>query len=143
MLSCLLLLPWWFWSSGGGVGALRSSSRLTRSGVAHDLIVRRVGRCRWLLADRFRHRGSWKSPPMTTSAPFPPSTRSQLPELWKRSLIAIFGLGLSFAAALFSTVTRESGNVAATAVLAGTSLLVSVWVGMTTVPYLARRVVSG
>jgi len=66
-----------------------------------------------------------------------------MPEIWKRSLIAILGLGLSFAAALFSTVTRDSGNVAATAILAGGSLLASVWVGMTTVPYLARRVVSG
>jgi uncharacterized protein (DUF58 family) len=69
--------------------------------------------------------------------------RPSMPEIWKRSLIAILGLGLAFAAALFSTVTRESGNVVATAVLAGSSLLLAVWVGMTTVPYLARRVVSG
>jgi uncharacterized protein (DUF58 family) len=80
---------------------------------------------------------------MTASAPVLPLARPPMPEIWKRSLIAIFGLGLSFAAALFSTVTRESGNVAATAILAGSSLLLSVWVGMTTVPYLARRVVSG
>jgi uncharacterized protein (DUF58 family) len=80
---------------------------------------------------------------MTASAPVLPLARASIPEIWKRSLIAIFGLGLSFAAALFSTVTRESGNVAATAILAGSSLLLSVWVGMTTVPYLARRVVSG
>ena len=69
--------------------------------------------------------------------------RAPLPEIWKRSLIAVFGLGLSFAAALFSTVTREAGNLAATAILAGASLLISVWVGVTIVPYLARRVVSG
>jgi len=80
---------------------------------------------------------------MTASAPALPLARASMPEIWKRSLIAIFGLGLAFAAALFSTVTRESGNVAATAILAGSSLLLSVWVGMTTVPYLARRVVSG
>ncbi len=80
---------------------------------------------------------------MTSSTPALPSARASMPEIWKRSLIAIFGLGLSFAAALFSTVTRDTGNVVATAILAGGSLLVSVWVGMTTVPYLARRVVSG
>jgi len=80
---------------------------------------------------------------MTTSTPILSLARASMPEIWKRSLIAIFGLGLSFAAALLSTVTRESGNVAATAILAGSSLLLSVWVGMTTVPYLARRVVSG
>lgn len=78
---------------------------------------------------------------MSTAAPVLP--HSSLPEIWKRSLIAILGLGFSFAAALFSTVTRESGNVAATAILAGASLIVSVWVGITTVPYLAKRVASG
>ncbi len=80
---------------------------------------------------------------MSTSVPALPQARLPIPELWKRSLIAVLGLAFSFAAALFSTVTRESGNVAATAILAGSSLLVAVWVGMTTVPYLARRVVSG
>jgi uncharacterized protein (DUF58 family) len=79
---------------------------------------------------------------MTNSTPALPS-RARLPELWKRSLIAVLGLGSAFAAALFSTVTREAGNVGTTAVLAGASLLLSVWVGITTVPYLARRVVSG
>ena len=80
---------------------------------------------------------------MSISNPLLTASRPSLPELWKRSLIAILGLGFSFAAALFSTVTREAGNVGATAALAGSSLLVAVWVGMTTVPYLARRVVSG
>jgi len=80
---------------------------------------------------------------MTNSTPVFSQARTPIPEIWKRSLIAILGLGFSFAAALFSTVTREAGNVGATAVLASASLLVSVWVGMTTVPYLARRVVSG
>jgi uncharacterized protein (DUF58 family) len=84
---------------------------------------------------------------MTTSATAssisPALSRASMPEIWKRSLIAVFGLGLAFAAALFSTITRDSGNVVATAILAGGSLLLSVWVGMTTVPYLARRVVSG
>jgi uncharacterized protein (DUF58 family) len=80
---------------------------------------------------------------MTTSASVLPLARPSLPEIWRRSVIAILGLGLSFSGALLSTVTRESGNVAATAILAGGSLLLSIWVGMTTVPYLARRVVSG
>jgi len=71
---------------------------------------------------------------MTSSTPVLPSARASMPEIWKRSLIAIFGLGASFAAALFSTVTRDAGNVFATAILAGGSLLVSIWVGMTTVP---------
>lgn len=79
---------------------------------------------------------------MTTSVPTLSEAPASLPEIWKRSLIAIFGLVLAFAAALFSTVTRDSGNVIATAILAGGSLLLAVWVGMTTVPYLARRAVS-
>ena len=66
-----------------------------------------------------------------------------IPELWKRSLIAVLGLGLAFATAIFSTVMRDSGNVLGTAVLAGASLLLAVWVGIATVPYLAGRVVSG
>jgi uncharacterized protein (DUF58 family) len=64
-------------------------------------------------------------------------------EVWMRFLVAIVGLGLAFGAALFSTVSRESGNVWATAILAGGALLLAVLVGLTTVPYLARRVVSG
>ena len=46
----------------------------------------------------------------------PDSTPSSLlrigiPEVWVRFLVAIVGLVLAFAAALFSTVSRESGNV--------------------------------
>lgn len=79
---------------------------------------------------------------MTSASPALSRTRAPISEIWKKSLIAVLGLGFSFAAALFSTVTRESGDIVATAVLAGASLLVSVWVGMTTVPYLARRAAS-
>jgi uncharacterized protein (DUF58 family) len=64
-------------------------------------------------------------------------------EVWMRFLAAVVGLGLAFGAALFSTVSRESGNVWTTAILAGGALLLAVLVGLTTVPYLARRVVSG
>lgn len=67
-------------------------------------------------------------------------SRFRIPEVWVRFLLAILGLGMAFAAALFSTVTRESGNLWATLLLASTALLLAVVVGLTTVPYLARRV---
>ena len=65
-----------------------------------------------------------------------------LPEVWVRLLAALLGLALAFAAALGSTLAREDGNVAATAVLASTALLLAGLVGLTTVPYLARRVAA-
>ncbi|MGO9647261.1 conserved membrane hypothetical protein [Candidatus Sulfotelmatobacter sp. SbA7] len=64
-----------------------------------------------------------------------------VPEVWVRFLLAIVGLVLAFAAALFSTVAREAGSLWGTLVLASTALLLAVVVGLTTVPYLARRVV--
>jgi uncharacterized protein (DUF58 family) len=63
-----------------------------------------------------------------------------IPEVWIRFLLAIVGLTLAFGAALFSTVSRESGNLWATLVLASVALVLAVIVGLTTVPYLARRV---
>ncbi|HWZ83845.1 MAG TPA: DUF58 domain-containing protein [Terriglobales bacterium] len=63
-------------------------------------------------------------------------------QVWVRFLVAIVGLMLAFAAALFSTVARESGNVWTTVILASAALLLAVMVGLTTVPYLARRVVA-
>src|SRR6202035_1351920 len=63
-----------------------------------------------------------------------------IPEVWVRFLLAIVGLILAFGAALFSTVSRESGNLWATVLLASTALVLAVVVGLTTVPYLARRV---
>src|ERR1700685_1725272 len=63
-----------------------------------------------------------------------------IPEVWLRFLLAIVGLVLAFAAALFSTVSRESEHLWATLVLASAALLLAVIVGLTTVPYLARRV---
>ena len=65
----------------------------------------------------------------------------EIPEVWVRFLLALVGLALAFGAALFSTVSRESGNLVATLVLASAALLLAVIVGLTTVPYLARRVV--
>jgi uncharacterized protein (DUF58 family) len=63
-----------------------------------------------------------------------------IPEVWVRFLLAIVGLTLAFGAALFSTVSREAGNFWATLALASIALLLAVIVGLTTVPYLARRV---
>jgi uncharacterized protein (DUF58 family) len=59
-----------------------------------------------------------------------------------RFLLAIVGLALAFGAALFSTVTGEAGNVWGMIILASASLLLATFVGLTTVPYLARRVVA-
>ena len=61
-------------------------------------------------------------------------------EVWAKFLLALVGLGLAFAAALFSTVSRDSGNVWATVILASISLVLATLVGLVTVPYLARRV---
>ena len=44
------------------------------------------------------------------------------------------------AAAIFSSVARESGNLWATLILASAALLLATIVGLTTVPYLARRI---
>jgi len=61
-------------------------------------------------------------------------------DLWLKFLLALVGLALAFAAALFSTVSRESGNVWATLILASAALILATLVGLTTVPHLARRV---
>jgi hypothetical protein len=66
-----------------------------------------------------------------------------IPEVWMRFLLAIGGLGLAFASALFSTVSREAGSLWATLVFASLALLLAMFVGLTTVPYLARRVAAG
>lgn len=65
-----------------------------------------------------------------------------IPEVWLRFLLAIVGLGLAFFAALFSTVARESGNLPATVISASLALFIAVFVGVGTVPYLARRVAA-
>lgn len=66
--------------------------------------------------------------------------QSSAVDVWVKFLLALLGLGLAFGAAIFSTVSRESGNVWATVVLASVSLLLATMVGLITVPYLARRV---
>jgi len=61
-------------------------------------------------------------------------------EAWVKFVLAIVGLAAAFGAALFSTVMREAGNLIASVVLASFSLLWAGFVGLVTVPYLARRV---
>ena len=61
-------------------------------------------------------------------------------EVWVKFLLALVGLGLAFATALFSTVSRDAGNVWGTIILASASLTLATLVGLVTVPYLARRV---
>lgn len=61
-------------------------------------------------------------------------------EIWMKFLLALVGLGLAFASALFSTISREAGNLWATVILASTSLVLATLVGLVTVPYLVRRV---
>jgi uncharacterized protein (DUF58 family) len=63
-----------------------------------------------------------------------------IPEVWVRFLLAIVGLCLAFAAALFSTVSRDAGSLWGTVILASLALMLATTVGLTTVPYLARRV---
>jgi len=61
-------------------------------------------------------------------------------EVWMKFLLALLGLGLAFTSAVFSTASRDAGNVWATVVLASVSLMLATLVGLVTVPYLARRV---
>src|SRR5215472_1410656 len=61
-------------------------------------------------------------------------------EVWAKFRLALVGLGLAFGAALFSTISRDAGNLWATIILASTSLVLATLVGLVTVPYLARRV---
>src|SRR5690242_15156074 len=59
---------------------------------------------------------------------------------WLRFLLAAIGLALAFAAAIFSTASRDAGNFPATVILASLALLIAAGVGLGTVPYIARRV---
>ncbi len=85
-------------------------------------------------------------PERTQKSPQPSAAprfaRLGLSQVWVRFLFAIVGLTLAFGAALFSTVSREAGSVWGTIILASAALLLATFVGLTTVPYLARRVVA-
>jgi len=61
-------------------------------------------------------------------------------EVWIKFLLAMLGLGLAFGAALFSTASGEAGHLWVSLVLASIALLTAAFVGLVTVPYLARRV---
>jgi len=61
-------------------------------------------------------------------------------EAWQRFFLAVAGLALAFAAAVFSSVARERGSMLATAIFATSALLLSGVVGLLTVPFLFRRV---
>jgi uncharacterized protein (DUF58 family) len=61
-------------------------------------------------------------------------------EVWIKFLLALVGLGLAFGAALFSTALGEAGKPLASVLLASVALLMAAFVGLVTVPYLARRV---
>jgi uncharacterized protein (DUF58 family) len=63
-------------------------------------------------------------------------------EAWQRFFMAVAGLGLAFAAAVFSSVARERGNTLATAIFALSALFLAGVVGLLTVPFLARRVAA-
>jgi uncharacterized protein (DUF58 family) len=58
---------------------------------------------------------------------------------WRRFLLALFGLGLAFFLALYSTALRESGRVELAAWTAALALLLAGVVAVKVVPYLARR----
>lgn len=61
-------------------------------------------------------------------------------EVWMRFLLALGGLVLAFGAAIFSSVASDAGNLWASRILASAALIMAAFVGITTVPYLARRV---
>jgi uncharacterized protein (DUF58 family) len=61
-------------------------------------------------------------------------------EVWAKFLLALVGLGMAFGAALFSTASGEAGHLWASVALAAVALLMAAFVGLVTVPYLARRV---
>jgi uncharacterized protein (DUF58 family) len=66
--------------------------------------------------------------------------RSAPAEVWAKFLLALMGLGLAFGAALFSTASGEAGHLWVSVILASAALLTAAFVGLVTVPYLARRV---
>jgi uncharacterized protein (DUF58 family) len=63
-------------------------------------------------------------------------------EAWIRFLLAVAGLGLAFAAAIFSAASAEAGNPVATVIFASSALFLSGVVGVLAVPFLLRRVVA-
>ncbi len=69
-----------------------------------------------------------------------PSSLRAEKQAWLRFLFGLIGLTLAFGAAIFSTVFRQVGYLWTSAILASVALLLAGMVGLTTVPYLMRRV---
>lgn len=61
-------------------------------------------------------------------------------EAWLRFFIALLGLVFSFGFAILSSSFRDEGNLWGTAITASLALLTAGIVGLTTVPYLAKRI---
>jgi len=79
-------------------------------------------------------------PPRSTASRVSQWLRSGAVEVWLRFFFALLGLSLAFLSAIFSTVLRDSGHIWGTVLLASLSLILATFVGLVTVPYLARRV---
>ena len=58
---------------------------------------------------------------------------------WRRFFLALFGLGMAFFLALYSTALREAGHTEGAMAAASLSLLIAAIVAIKVVPYLARR----
>jgi uncharacterized protein (DUF58 family) len=58
---------------------------------------------------------------------------------WRRFFVALFGLGVAFFLALYSSALHEAGHVEAAAWVAALSLIVTAAVAVKIVPYLAHR----
>ncbi len=58
---------------------------------------------------------------------------------WKKFAVAMVALGLAFVLAVYSSVFAQRGYVLVTGLFASAALLLSGWVAITVVPYLARR----
>jgi len=63
-------------------------------------------------------------------------------EAWLRFFLALAGLALAFAAAIFSAAAAEAGSPVASVIFASTALFLSGLVGVLSIPYLLRRVVA-
>src|SRR5215831_18430890 len=63
-------------------------------------------------------------------------------EAWLRFFLALAGLALAFAAAIFSSAASEAGNLIATAAFSSLALLLAGLVGALTIPFLFRRVAA-
>src|ERR1017187_4477163 len=58
---------------------------------------------------------------------------------WRRFFLALFGLGLAFFLALYSTALREAGHTDGAMASASLSLIIAAVVAIQVVPYLAKR----